>query len=387
MSSKEESIRVITFDGKKVAWSSWKEKFLARAQKKGYKGVLLGEIEVLKESIVVSDDDVDRISKLKSRELNESAYADLILSIDCEKSTGRSVFNLIKGSKSEDYPNGHAGKAWESLVRKFNPRTANTMTKLHRMFYNTTLNKGSDPVGFMTYMEDLRYQLKDAGEEMSDRQFVTQTMNSLTDIYDNEVRMIEREIDMGQSVDIEELKDRLALVHERSQSRSQSRNYKDDNEPEGESRAFAAFGGFKGRCNACGKQGHKAAQCPEKNDQSSNNGGNGGSSQRFNGKCNWCGIPGHRENQCFKKKNGKPKTYFPNGNNENNGGSFGQANSAVDESVAFLHCQEFCVPISNPNGSLSDSKYDLDDSFFDNFYEVEQEDDDEIYDGINDECN
>ena len=34
--------RVITFSGKKVEWPLWSEKFLARANRKGYKSVLVG---------------------------------------------------------------------------------------------------------------------------------------------------------------------------------------------------------------------------------------------------------------------------------------------------------------------------------------------------------
>ena len=34
--------RIITFSGKRVEWPLWSEKFLARANRKGYKGILLG---------------------------------------------------------------------------------------------------------------------------------------------------------------------------------------------------------------------------------------------------------------------------------------------------------------------------------------------------------
>ncbi len=79
---KEQAIRVIVFDGKKTSWSSWKEKFLAKAKSKGYKPVLTGETEVTKYTEAISEDDPNREEKLKAQELNETAYADLILSID-----------------------------------------------------------------------------------------------------------------------------------------------------------------------------------------------------------------------------------------------------------------------------------------------------------------
>ena len=34
--------RIITFSGKRVEWPLWSEKFLARANRKGYKSILLG---------------------------------------------------------------------------------------------------------------------------------------------------------------------------------------------------------------------------------------------------------------------------------------------------------------------------------------------------------
>ena len=41
--AKEKTIRVIPFDGSKSQWGVWEEKFLARAKRRGYKKLLLGE--------------------------------------------------------------------------------------------------------------------------------------------------------------------------------------------------------------------------------------------------------------------------------------------------------------------------------------------------------
>ena len=130
---KEENIRVITFDGKKASWPAWEEKFLARAKKRGYKDLLLKKVELrpTEEEIPLSISDSERESILKLRDLNETAYADLILAIDTSKPTGRVVFNLIKGTKKPDYPDGNAQEAWASLKRKFQPNTVPSLSKLH----------------------------------------------------------------------------------------------------------------------------------------------------------------------------------------------------------------------------------------------------------------
>ena len=87
-------------------------------------------------------------------------------------------------------------------------------------------------MSFVTFMEDLREHVNEAGEKMTNSHFITQTKNCLTAAYDNEVRMIEREIDLGQKVDINDLKDRLALVHERSQARG----YKEEDDADEDGR-------------------------------------------------------------------------------------------------------------------------------------------------------
>ena len=72
--TKEETIRVISFDGKKVSWPSWKAKFLARAKRKGYKAVVQGKVTVVPETVEILDTDPNKDEKLKNREYNENAY-------------------------------------------------------------------------------------------------------------------------------------------------------------------------------------------------------------------------------------------------------------------------------------------------------------------------
>ena len=176
---REETIRVISYDGKKVTWPSWKEKFLARSKKKGYKDILLKTTAVPTATDLGTGTDAEKAVKVAIAERNEGAFADLILSIDTTKATGRTVFNLIKNTKSADHPDGHAGNAWAALERKFNPTTAPSKAKLHAMFYKARLKKGADPINFITYLEDLRTRLVDTGVNMSDKNFILQAMNSL----------------------------------------------------------------------------------------------------------------------------------------------------------------------------------------------------------------
>jgi hypothetical protein len=54
---------------------------------------------------------------------------------------------------------------------------------------------------------------------------------------------------------------------------------------------------FESNSFHCGKQGHKASDCPQK----------GGSGPNFKGKCNSCGKLGHRAERCWEKEENADK--------------------------------------------------------------------------------
>ena len=154
------TIRVIPFCGKADEWPIWSEKFLSKARRHGLKDLLLGKLSVPR-----SDEEFDvtsEIGKEKSRiiELNENAFTELILSIDVKTSSGKTAFNLVKGCKTKDHPDGNAATAWERLKNKYEPVSAPTLVKLEKQFRELSLKKGQDPETWITELEDLRVRLE-----------------------------------------------------------------------------------------------------------------------------------------------------------------------------------------------------------------------------------
>ena len=78
------SIKVIEFTGKDKDWKIWSRKFLAQANRKGYKKLLSGaeviptETKYTATAGQVSDDEKKTV---KLWQLNELAFEDLLLSI------------------------------------------------------------------------------------------------------------------------------------------------------------------------------------------------------------------------------------------------------------------------------------------------------------------
>ena len=112
-------IRVIVFSGKQQDWTVWEEKFLARANKKGYKKLLVGSEVAPEDGETLDENTEDGKSKKHLREANEAAYEDLILSIDGSQPSGRVAFNLVRLAKTEKLKDGDAKLAWSRLQNKY----------------------------------------------------------------------------------------------------------------------------------------------------------------------------------------------------------------------------------------------------------------------------
>jgi hypothetical protein len=105
------TIRVIPFCGKVDEWPVWSEKFLAKAKRYGFKDLLQGKLSIPKFDESFDEDSDEGKKMLKNAEINEVAFTELILSIDAKSSEGKVAFNLVKGCKSKEYPDGNAATA------------------------------------------------------------------------------------------------------------------------------------------------------------------------------------------------------------------------------------------------------------------------------------
>ncbi len=62
------------------------------------------------------------------------AYKGILLSIDIKTSAGKVAFNLINTCYSKDFLQGNCTLAWDHLCSKFEPNTAPSLSKLHKIF-------------------------------------------------------------------------------------------------------------------------------------------------------------------------------------------------------------------------------------------------------------
>ena len=285
-------------------------KFLARANRRGYKDYLTG-----KEAIPTDFEEPDasetqeiKDEYKKKRGFNQLAYEDLILCIDGTTPAGRVAFQAVKGSRTSDIEDGDSSLAWKRLNDKFAPKTAPSRLNLRNQFQSSFLQTRQDPDEWLTHLEDLRARLAEANSYISDETLLEHALNNVTSEYNIVVTILERRL--GHATDpltIEQLRVELSLVFERMQSKNKYKNRRNDEE----TALFA--GGFKGKCNNCGKYGHRARDCRDRDKKNNNNNNRNNRNDRklqgrendkkpFNGKCHYCKKEGHMAKDCFKKK-------------------------------------------------------------------------------------
>ena len=112
-----EDLKTLRFDGNRKKWREWKGRFLALAQMKGYKPILLDQIQVPPDSLCLPDAPTDNqtLAQINARQLNNLAYCTL-LTICTDIS-----YELVETAVTDENPDGHAGIAWAALVHQFEP--------------------------------------------------------------------------------------------------------------------------------------------------------------------------------------------------------------------------------------------------------------------------
>ena len=297
--SQEKSIRVIEFSGKSSDWKIWSRKFLARANRKGYKKLLLGEATIPSETGYTNSlgkSDATDKKLVEQWELNELAFEELLLSINGTTKAGKIAFNLVDNCVTSDQPEGNCKIAWDRLVHKYAPKTAPSYIQLKKDFANSKLRSAEDnPDEWMTDLESLRTEMnkvKISGKtDMSEVDLIIHILSNLPEEYEVAVSELEEKLKNTSSpLDMETVREKLNTRYQRITKHTEDRE---------EEKALAAFKKqYKGRCGNCGEYGHKSGDCPDRKSSSNNSSGGG----KFQGKCHYCNIVGHKKADCRKRK-------------------------------------------------------------------------------------
>ena len=132
MSEESKAIRVISFEDKKKNYQTWAKKFMLAATLRGYNIVLFQtNPKVPKQTKVLKYTDKDL---LKLHKANQRAYYKLIMT--CH---GDIAFGIVEKSVMKDLTDGDTNLAWNSLKRRFDPKTSSNSRNFKKKFTNSSL--------------------------------------------------------------------------------------------------------------------------------------------------------------------------------------------------------------------------------------------------------
>ncbi|CAG9136603.1 unnamed protein product [Plutella xylostella] len=173
---------------------------------------------------------------------------------------------------------------WRKLASVYEQKSETSIHIVQQRFFQYKYEEGTAMSTFLSKIEELRNQLKQMGEEISEKFVITKVLMSLPDAYKHFVSAWESAPDDKQTM--ENLVARLLIEEERI------------NEKEPQNSSASAFVAKKNiKCYKCNKLGHYQSECNQ--NQSSGSGHIKGPVK----KCYYCKKLGHTKSECYFKKN------------------------------------------------------------------------------------
>ena len=318
------AIKVLKSTGKESEWDHWSEKFVALARARGFAGILLGT-----EQAPNADKEIDRKmsdghyelteaegkEKKRLRQANGNAYINLQLS--CEELS----YDLVSLAKTEELPDGCTRDAWERLTSEYDLTEGEDKITLLSMFQQNQLEDVRTNITVWLTSRAIQVnKLKKLNHVLGEEYQITHILASLPREYSSVVEQVKIERRTSSAlITMDEVKKRLKerylqLKREHGWSEDEmALNVKSGNNQNKNVKKRSKGKYFKGRCNHCGKFGHKKADCWDLKNKKEKHQENEKKVQNDKSKvrCFKCGKLGHYANEC---KNDKESS--GDGNNE-----------------------------------------------------------------------
>lgn len=189
-----------------------------------------------------------------------------------------------------------SAEMWRKLQSVYEQKTETSVHIIQQRFFQFKYEKGIAMSVFLSKIQEMQNQLKQMGEDISDKFVITKVLMSLPNEFKHFVSAWESAPDDKQTID--NLVARLLIEEERLKEKNE------DLEQTSSSSAFVAKNKKPVKCYKCGKTGHYQSDCKSNKNNSEDN--------VNKNNCFYCGKSGHYIEQCrfrkHKEKSSKNKT-------------------------------------------------------------------------------
>ena len=134
--------------------------------------------------------------------------------------------NIVENAVSEELTKGDLKKAWESLEKRWNPKTREDKVEVYTRFLTYKLeNTRQKPMDWITYMEKKQAELMNTGYIMDDETFIAHLLNSLQQtVYKGAILIIKDKLRKG-TVELPEIEQ---VLEDKYQAMKQAKGWEEE---------------------------------------------------------------------------------------------------------------------------------------------------------------
>src|SRR5277367_2465981 len=170
-----------------------------------------------------------------------------------------SVMTYVEGTRDP-------AEMWTILEGRYKPKTRVTLRQLQRQFNTIRMTEDDGNMEkHLQKIEQLKRQIEEQGEQISDSSYVSVLLNCAPARYDVQVSILEAQDDVTSGMIInwllEEYRKYQAERPEEKKMALLTNQSRQANQKGGKSKKNSSSPRFNGNCNHCNRQGHKEAQC------------------------------------------------------------------------------------------------------------------------------
>ena len=259
MSDTNKSIILPTFSGKDEAFQVWWTKFRAFATAKGFVNALIGKEAALPNSESVALDPTTQNDAIKAKERNSLAMAYLLSAFKAEAD-----ISLAYETMDDDWPGGLAYKVVEALKDIYQPKDTVTEVELYERLMEVKMKSKEDPKIIFEQVASIANWYNTGTKKIPVEQQIAVVLKAAPKEYMSVLTSEQQK--RGTGLKVSHLR---AVMNQYYRAVHKKKKSVDDDDEmalaatstTGGNQRFNQKKKFNGKCNECGKQGHKAVDC------------------------------------------------------------------------------------------------------------------------------